>query len=51
MLVFLTVLKTISLIIAIWFSMVNMGNIFHGRAVGHYNLAIQSIALALYIML
>lgn len=42
------ILKFISLVIAIWFSIVNFGLIKHGESVSTINLIIQAISISLF---
>jgi len=47
----MVVIKFISLVIAIWFSIVNIGSIAHKQNVPMLNLLIQSISIAIFVFI
>lgn len=47
----MVIIKFISLVIAIWFSIVNFGLLHHKQAVSSINLLVQSVSIATFVFI
>ena len=46
-----TIVKFISLVVAIWFSIVNFGRMKYGQEVSSQNFAVQSVSIAVFVFI